>query len=80
MFTPARAGYHARIYFKGQLWLEYTQPDIPCEDIKACYIIKGGTCKNMFTALHFIFHCAVVDIDLSASLFQKHCRKHVHFF
>lgn len=45
VFTLARVGYHARVYIKGQLLFEYTQPDIPCEDVKACYIIKGGnTC------------------------------------
>ncbi|KTF93287.1 hypothetical protein cypCar_00005222 [Cyprinus carpio] len=41
MFTVARAGYHARVYVKGQLRFEYTQPYVPCEDVKICYIIKG---------------------------------------
>lgn len=43
MFTVARAGYHARVYVKGQLRFEYTQPYVPCEDVKICYIIKGET-------------------------------------
>jgi len=42
VFTVARAGYHVRGFFKGQLLFEYTQPDIPCEDVKICYITKGG--------------------------------------
>ncbi|XP_073671091.1 uncharacterized protein [Paramisgurnus dabryanus] len=42
-FTLARFGYHGIVYYNGQLWLEHTQPDLPCEDAKICYIIKGET-------------------------------------
>lgn len=52
VFTITRIGYHGIVYYKGQLWLDHVQPDIPCEDIKFCYIMKGGTTScNMFTAL-----------------------------
>ncbi|KAI7809283.1 hypothetical protein IRJ41_004284 [Triplophysa rosa] len=48
MFTMARVGYHCAVHYKGQLWLEYTQPDLPCEDAKICYIIKGETLHETF--------------------------------
>ncbi|XP_050990089.1 uncharacterized protein LOC127180157 [Labeo rohita] len=43
MFTISRCGYHGVVYYKDQLWLDHVQPDVACEDIKFCYIIKGET-------------------------------------
>lgn len=48
MFTITRIGYHGIVYYKGQLWLDHVQPDIPCEDIKFCYIMKGETLHETF--------------------------------
>ncbi|RXN05758.1 transmembrane mitochondrial-like isoform X1 [Labeo rohita] len=58
MFTVARIGYIARVYDKGQLFFEYTQPHIPCEDVKVCYIIKG-----VFTITRIGFHALIYYED-----------------
>ncbi|KAF4076876.1 hypothetical protein AMELA_G00220140 [Ameiurus melas] len=45
-FTIARAGYVINSYYKNQLWVEFFQPPVPCEDLNICHVIKGETLRE----------------------------------
>ncbi|KAK2868616.1 hypothetical protein Q7C36_000487 [Tachysurus vachellii] len=42
-FSVARAGYTITCYYRNQLWVEFSQPAVPCTDLKICNIVKGET-------------------------------------
>ncbi|GAA6099706.1 uncharacterized protein LOC121706390 [Tachysurus ichikawai] len=42
-FSVARAGYAITVYYRNQLWVEFSQPAVPCTDLKICNIVKGET-------------------------------------